>query len=108
MLFCSIVYPPLQPPKNVGRFISQYVDRYFFSTNLGTVPYAALASRDESNITRKEYIGSSHILGSRCIPTQRPFPSIMSFFLFERGFHPYVDHCWSTGGSKDIDTNPIS
>ena len=32
----------------------------------------------------------------------------MSFFLFERGFRPYVDHRWSTGGSKDMDSNLIS
>ncbi len=67
-----------------------------------------LASRGVSNITRKAYIGSSRILGSICIPMQRPFPSIMSFFLFEKGFRPYVDHHRSIGGSKDMDSNLIS
>ena len=32
----------------------------------------------------------------------------MSFFLSSTGFRPYVDHRWSTGGSKDITGHPIS
>ena len=60
------------------------------------------------SITRKEYVGNSHILSLACIPTSRPLPSIMSFFLFERGFRPYVDHRWRASGSKDMDSNPIA
>ncbi len=39
---------------------------------------------------------------------QRQVPSLMSFFLSTRGFRPYVDHRWSTGGSKDITSHLIS